>query len=144
MADVTITAANCIASSSATIRQGTAGATITAGDACYLDSATDTYKLAIATTLATSKARGIALNSCSTGQPVDICESDNTFTPGGTVAVGKIYVVSPNNAGGICLSSDAGVTTGTFTTVLGVGLSTTQIRLNCGSHLRHCAQVAMA
>lgn len=51
MADLTITAASVLAGSNATTRQGTAGATITAGQVVYFDDTTKTYKLAKSTSV---------------------------------------------------------------------------------------------
>jgi hypothetical protein len=46
MADISITAASVAASSAASKVTGVAGATITAGQVVYLDTTTNTYKLA--------------------------------------------------------------------------------------------------
>lgn len=132
MADLTITAANVAAGTNASkVNSYLAGASITAGQAIYLDDATGTMKLADADTLAASEAKGIALNSASTGQPISYQRSGN-ITIGATVAVGVAYYVS-TTAGGICLESD--LSTGDFPHFLGFATSTTVIALDpkaCG------------
>jgi hypothetical protein len=116
-ADLSITASNVVAGADAITANGTAGATITAGQAVYLDTTTTTYKLAHASTnSSTPKAAGIALNAATANQPLVICTGGTLTIGAGTV--GKIYVVSANNAGGVAPSSD--LTTGWYTTILGV------------------------
>jgi hypothetical protein len=106
MSDLSITAANVVAGTGAKKPQGTAGATITAGKVVYLDSTTDTYKLADCDS-ATAEARspaGIALHGASSGQPLTIHES-GPLTIGATLTPGTAYYLSPN-AGGICPLAD--------------------------------------
>jgi len=122
--DLSITAASVVAGSDATTATGTAGATITAGQAVYLDSTTNTYKLAHASTNAnTPVARGIALHGATANQPLVICTAGTLTLGAGTV--GKIYVVSGSNAGGVAPSTD--LTTGWYTTILGVVTSSNTI-----------------
>lgn len=132
MADLTITAANVAKGANASpVSSFLAGATITAGQAVYLDTTTNTIKLADADTLAASNAFGVALNSASSGQPISIQRSGN-ITIGATVITGTAYYVS-TTAGGICLESD--LSTGDFPTFLGFATSTTVIALDprtCG------------
>lgn len=126
MADITITAANVLAGTGARIEEGTAGATITAGMPVYLDSSDNKLKAADANdTAAKAAAVGIALNGASNNQPLKY-QVAGPITIGGTVAVGTIYCVS-ENAGGIAPHTDLGA--GEFVTVLGIGISATQIRL---------------
>ena len=111
MADVSVTAANVLASSRATKQVYTAGATITAGQSVYFDSATNTVKLANAnSTAATAAVIGVALHAALANQPVVICLADPAFTPGFTLslasATGGIYLLSGTNAGGICAKAD--------------------------------------
>ncbi len=129
MADLTITAANVQpVSGSTNIVYGTFGATVTAGQSVYEDTSTSpsTFKLADADASATTaNAKGIALNGGSSGQPAAIAIG-GSITAGGTVVVGKVYVVSAT-AGGIAPSTD--LATGMYTTILGVGISATVIAL---------------
>jgi hypothetical protein len=70
MADLTVTAASVLWTSGSKI-SGIAGASVTAGQALYLDSTTSTLKLAQADgTTAEAAAVGIALHAAGTGQPL--------------------------------------------------------------------------
>lgn len=123
MADLTITAANVIAGSGSRTIEGTAGATITAGQMVYYDSATANYKLAdcdSATAAARSPA-GIALHAAATGQPLDIL-TRGPITIGATMTAGVAYYLS-GNAGGICPVADLGA--GDYPTIIGIATSTT-------------------
>lgn len=123
MADLTITAANVVAAGGATTKNGTAGATITAGQVVYLDSDAGTYKLAD-TDSATAAARspaGIALNSASAGQPLRVLE-DGPVTIGAAVTAGVGYYLS-GTAGGICPVADLG--SGDYPVFLGFARSAT-------------------
>jgi len=124
--DLAITAASVVSSTSPTTTDGTAGATITAGQAVYLDSADSKYKLADCNlSSAAAQAVGIALHGAANGQPLKIQWGGN-ITIGGTVTVGTIYVLS-GTAGGIAPMGD--LTTGWRTTIVGVGTSATNISL---------------
>lgn len=128
MADISITPANVVPGVDATIRQGTAGATITAGQIVYLDPTDNRYKLADADS-ATAAARspaGIALHGASAGQPLQIIES-GTVTIGGTLSGGVAYYVS-KTAGGIAPVADI-TGTGTYPTIIGIAASTTVLRV---------------
>lgn len=125
MADLSVTAASVLASSTALKASGTAGATITAGQPLYIDSS-DSNKLKLAdcnASAATSAAVGIALHGASSGQPIAYAFDDSAFTPGATLTTGQIYAVS-QNAGGICPVAD--LTTGDYPAVLFVAKSTSQ------------------
>ena len=127
-ADIAVTAGSVLAASTATTSDVTAGATITAGQVVYLDASdSNKAKLAITTTAATANARGISLHGASSGQPLKIVVAGN-LNPGGTVVVGKVYIVSPNNAGGIAPITDTGA--GQYVTILGIGTTATAIKLN--------------
>lgn len=125
MADLTITAANVAAGSGATIERAyNAGATITAGQAVYFDTVTNTWKLCDADSSATVGALGgVALHAAASGQPLAVLTAGN-ITIGATVAVGRVYVASAT-PGGIAPHSD--LTTGWYTAILGIGISTTVI-----------------
>jgi hypothetical protein len=90
----------------------------------YIDtSASNTLKLADSDS-ATAGVRncvGIALNGASSGQPVEYVIEDPAFTPGGTLVVGEIYVLS-DTAGGIMPISD--LEAGDYPTVLFVATTT--------------------
>lgn len=121
MADLTITAASVVAGAGATTRSGTAGATITAGQVVYLDSATGTYKLADADGAAALRSpAGIALHASLSGQPLKIL-TEGPITIGATVVAGVAYYLSPN-AGGICPVAD--LLAGDYPTILGIATTT--------------------
>lgn len=127
MADLTITAANVAAGSSARTTTGTAGATVTAGQVVYLDSSDNKYKLADndSATAAVRSPAGIALHASLSGQPLTIL-TRGSITIGATTAVGEVYCLS-STAGGICPVAD--IAAGDYNTVIGVGTSTTAINV---------------
>lgn len=127
MADLTITAASVVKGTGASVRTGTAGATITAGQAVYEDTSTSTFKLAD-TDSATAAARsvaGIALNGASSGQPLSVLTA-GPITIGATTVVGVPYYLS-GTAGGICPYAD--VAAGDYPVFIGIGSSVTQIKV---------------
>ena len=126
MADLTVTAANVLAASGSTKITGIGGQTITAGQAVYLDSTDDEYKLVDNDASGTAAVAGITLNGCGDGQPLEICTAGN-INPGATVAVGTIYC-SSSTAGGIAPSMDNA--TGDYTSILGIATTTSNILLN--------------
>lgn len=137
MADLTITAANVLAGSGATKVAGTAGATITAGQAVYLDTSDNEYKLADCdhATAAVRAPAGLALNGASDGQPLTVL-TGGPITIGATVTAGVAYYLSPT-AGGICPVAD--VLSGDYPTILGIATSATVLDVKI-----HSAGVALA
>lgn len=127
MADLSVTAANCLQNSNAVVEDGTAGATITAGQAVYLDVSTRTYLLADAdhATAAARQPRGIALNGASLGQPLKI-QMRGDITLGATLTPGTTYYLS-NTAGGICPVADVG--TGEYFCTIGIAKSATVLAI---------------
>lgn len=131
MADKTLTPANVILSSAAVCSVGIAGATITAGQPVYRDTADlDTYgqgklKLADANVAApVCTVAGIAAHGASAGQPLKFAVSDSAFTHGlTTVAAGDVLVLSAT-AGGIAPAAD--IASGMYPVVLLVATSATQ------------------
>jgi hypothetical protein len=125
MADLTITPASVLPGSGAAKVNGTAGATITAGQVVYLDSSDNKYKLADndSATAAVRSPAGIALHAASSGQPLTI-QTAGPITIGATVAVGIVYCLS-STAGGICPNAD--IAAGDYNTIIGIGTSTTVI-----------------
>jgi hypothetical protein len=125
MADITVTAANVVASNAAKRGNGVAGATITAGQAVYKDAA-DSSKLKLADANASAASAdpvGIALHGASSGQPLQYVEEDPDFTPGATLTTGAVYVLS-GTPGGIAPVAD--LTTGWYPNVLMVAKSTSK------------------
>ncbi len=96
-----------------------AGATITAGQAVYLDSSTNTWKLADNDlSAAGANARGIALNGAGSGQPVRV-QTNGPVTLGAAAAmtIGETYCVD-TVAGSIVPIADVGAAE--RVTILGV------------------------
>lgn len=129
MADLTITAASVLATGAGAVAHCTAGATITAGQVVYLESATNTVKLADANS-GTAEARspyGIALNGGASGQPIAVARPGSSITIGAALTAGDRYYLSAT-AGGIAPHAD--VTTGWYPTVLGIATSTTVLKFD--------------
>ena len=131
MVDLVITPASVIPGTDtegAMFEYGTAGVAITAGQAVYLDSATNTYRLADNndTSAALAVVRGVALHAAAAGQPLKI-QTRGPITIGATVASGSVYVLSAT-AGGIAPVAD--LATGNRCTLLGVGLNGSTTRIN--------------
>lgn len=120
MADLSITAAQVLPGTGAKYFDGTAGATITAGDLCYYDTSAGTVKLADANDSATTATvAGIALNGASAGQPVKLQTAGTiTIGAGASITAGEIYVASAT-AGGICPEGD--LAAGHYVSMIGVG-----------------------
>ncbi|MGE0845835.1 MAG: hypothetical protein AB7L41_06165 [Flavobacteriaceae bacterium] len=127
MTDISITAANVVKGANAVTESGIAGATITAGQAVYLDSATGKYKLADSNdaTAAVRQPRGIALNGASDGQPLTIQKSGD-ITIGATLTAGVAYYLS-DTAGGICPVADVG--SGEYACIIGIAESTSVLHI---------------
>lgn len=123
MADLSITAANVVAGSGARRTTGTAGATITAGQAVYLDASDSKYKLADnnSATAAVRSPDGIALHGAANGQPLTILTS-GPVTIGATLTAGATYYLS-DTPGGIAPAAD--LATGEYATIIGIATSTT-------------------
>lgn len=124
--DLVVTAANVIAAAGATYEDGTAGATITAGQSLYKDTSdSDKFKLCDTNgaTAIIRKLHGVALHGASSGQPIRVHRTGG-LNPGATVAVGTIYVQSAT-AGGIAPSAD--LATGHYTSIIGIATTTSNI-----------------
>lgn len=121
MADISITAASVVAGSTASVKHGTAGATITAGQVVYEDAATGKYLLADAdsATAGATEPYGIALNGASLNQPLAVARG-GPVTIGATLTAGVAYYLS-NTAGGICPVADVG--TGEDVVLIGLATS---------------------
>jgi hypothetical protein len=130
MADISVTAANVVASANAKTRRGIAGATITAGQVLYEDGS-DSNKLKLADCDATGGATnpvGIALHGAAAGQPLEFVYEDDDFTPGATLSLSAaadtgVYVLS-GTAGGIAPMDD--LAAGDVPVILMVAKSTTK------------------
>jgi hypothetical protein len=128
MADLAVTAANVVRGTGASVENGIAGAAITAGQTVYKDPADSKFRPcdADAGAAAARTTRGVALNSCAANQPLAV-QVAGRLAIGAAVTVGAIYVQS-DTAGGIMPAAD--LEAGDYVTVLGVGVSATDIDLN--------------
>lgn len=128
MTDIVITVANVAGGTNAKREQGTAGATITAGQAVYFDATTGKYLLADSNsaTAAARQALGIALHGALAGQPLAIQKSGD-ITIGGTLVAGVAYYLS-DTPGGICPVADVGA--GEYVCLLGLAKSTTVLAID--------------
>lgn len=130
MPDYTVTAASVLSSIGASSKTGVAGATITAGQYLYVDTANDNVlKLADANGNALQRVvAGVALHGSASGQPIKYTSVDPDFTPGfTTAATGDIVILASDNAGAAAPASDA--TSGDYVTVVGVMSSSTKMNL---------------
>lgn len=127
MPDLSITAGNVAPGNNASIAHGTAGATITAGQAVYFDESDSKYKLAdcdSASAAARSPA-GIALNAASDDQPIAVLKSGRV-TIGATLTAGVAYYLSAT-AGGICPVGD--LSTGDYPVLIGIAESASVLKV---------------
>ena len=131
MANIAVTAANVVAGSGSTQAGGIAGATITAGETVYKSTTDSKLYLADCDTTAygsnseVENVYGVALNGASSGQPMDVVRT-GTYTMGGTVVVGTVYVQSAT-AGKIAPWGDL-VSTDRVV-ILGVGATASTLKL---------------
>lgn len=106
MADLTVTAASVLWTSG-TKETGIAGASVTAGQAVYIDTAnSNVLKLAQSdgTTLEAAAA-GIALHAAGTGQPLVYAGNGSVINIGATTTKATTYMVSAA-AGGVAPQAD--------------------------------------
>jgi hypothetical protein len=128
MADLTITAANVVAGSGASVASGIAGEALAAGKAVYLSSTSGKWMLADSNsaTVEARKAIGIALNGAAANQPVNIHKGGD-ITIGATLTAGTAYYLS-DTPGGICPLADVGA--GEYVCLLGLAKSTTVLAVD--------------
>lgn len=128
MADLVVTPSNVLASPTAVVREGVAGVTITAGQTLYRNDQQNNrlYLADCDASPQTANVVGVALHGASPGQPVKYAESDDSFTPGGTLTLGTVYVLS-GTPGAIAPVGD--LAAGDYLTVLFVPRTATTARL---------------
>lgn len=128
MTDITITPANVVSGSNASIASGTAGAAIAAGDVVYLASASKKWLLADAdsTTAEARKAIGFALNTATLNQPVSV-QIGGDITLGGVLTAGTSYFLS-DEPGKACPVAD--LATGDYVCLLGLAKSTSVLAID--------------
>ena len=126
MADLSITAANVQPGTNCQVLQEIAGATITAGQTLYKDSAdSNKLKLAQADDADDDDVVGIALCGGASGQPITYASS-GPVTLGSVLTVGELYILS-DTAGGIKPVGDLASTQ--YVSYLGVAESATSLVL---------------
>lgn len=130
MAAISITASAVVPSSNAIIKSGTAGATITQGQALYIDS-TDSNKLKLCTTatLAQATCVGLAVNAASSGQKVDYVTQDPSLTIGSTQLSGDDIWLFDTTPGALTITA-ADLESGDYKVHIGTYISTTAVNLN--------------
>jgi hypothetical protein len=127
MADVTFTAASIKPAANAQTQEVTFGATITQGLFVYLDSTTNTVKLAdVTTSVATAAVYGIALTSGAAGQPGVIQTGGNVTTSVHLSLASPVYILSAS--GKMCPAAD--LATNDYITIIGVATTTSNLRLS--------------
>lgn len=119
MSDLSLTAANVIAQSGASIENGTAGETITAGQVISRDS-TGKFLKSDSDAVGLKSPRGIALNGAALNQPLAIIKAGD-LALGAVLTAGITYYLS-NTPGGICPVADVG--SGEDVVLLGIAKST--------------------
>ena len=126
MAELAITAADVVKTSTTAISEGIAGATITAGMVLYVDTAAaGVLKPCDADVAASTVCAGIALHAALTGQPIKYATGGDLTLSGMTV--GRIYLVSQTTAGSMCV--DADILTGDFVSIVGVASTATNLKI---------------
>lgn len=128
MADLSITASAVIAGADSAQEQGIAGATITAGQAVYLDQTTGKFALADADagSATTRTLYGIALNGASDGQPLRVHKRGD-LTINAVLTAGTAYYLS-DTPGAICPLAD--LDTGDYFGLVGLAESTTVLHVD--------------
>ena len=126
MADLAIVEASIAAAADATIIQGTSGATVLQGQPVYLNSSNQYVLADTDLSAAAAVVAGISLNSTTSGQPIDLIAAGTLTVGGSGVAVGTVYVLS-GTAGKFADVAD--LANGDFTTVLGIGLTSSTVKI---------------
>lgn len=128
MTALVITAAQVLPDDTGSQENGTSGATITPGQSCYLDTATNTYKLFDANLTSANTAEPVvSLNTASAGQPLKVQKSGTmTLGAGASPVAGTIYVAGAT-AGDIAPAAD--VASGWRVTIIGVGVTGNKLLL---------------
>lgn len=125
MADIAVTAASVKPGASAVTKNGIAGEAISAGQSVF-KAADQTIQLCENDQAAIDAACvGVALNDAAVDQPVSYAVTGE-ITFNAVLAAGQVYIVGAA-PGGIAPEADA--VAGEFVTVVGVGLSTTSMKM---------------
>jgi len=127
MANITQTAANVAAGSSATrVQLVQAGETITQGMPVYLASDGKYYQTDANDTAVKAQAKGIAVSPAAT-DGYFLMAVDGLINLGATLAVGQIYCVSATKS---AIAPYGDLTTNDFVTILGIATTTALMDIN--------------
>jgi hypothetical protein len=129
-----LTAAEVLAGADADFYQGIAGATITAGQVCYLDSVDNRIKLADAdASLSKASVKGVALHGAGAEQPMRM-QTGGAMVFGASAVINALDVVVGTalflSATPGAMTEAADVTSGLYVTNIGVAAPSDTIRLN--------------
>ncbi len=134
MADVTQTPADVETGDHSSFQQAQAGEALIAGDFLYVDNddSGKCKKADAAAATASETTASVAAMALTKAADDDYFAymplvDGQVFKPGGTVEVGTTYVVSPTTPGKIAPDTD--LDTGDYISVIGVGVSTTDIQV---------------
>ncbi len=134
MADISVTATSVKKVTGTTndtrTVNATAGGTLTAGQTVYKDSSdSNSIKAADANgSAATAAVVGIALHAAADDQPIEY--ANGGYLDFNAVLTPALIYINSTTAGGIAPHSD--VAAGNYTTVVGIGVSTTRMLLSPG------------
>ncbi len=121
MADISVVPASVkVGDATSEIEVATAGATITEGDALFLDTTTNKYLVSDCTAAGTNVVERFALSAATNGNPVQVMRPGTTIDFGATLTVAEIYVLS--EAGAIAPVAD--LASADYVTIVGYGEST--------------------
>lgn len=128
MADITVTAASVLPTTTTTTDSGIAGETLTAGVPIYKKASDSNYFWQTDADLSqeAAQAAGISLHGAARGQPIKFATGGDLTIP--TMVAGTAYCCSAA-AGKICPSADVDTGTTLYMTILGVSSSTTNLKL---------------
>lgn len=127
---LSVTAAGVLSRSGATIVSGTAGASITAGQAVYLDNNDSEWKLAQADGTAAeagSSNVGVSLHASEDGQPLDVITAGDWYA-GAAATEGEDYYVS-DTPGTLDDRGEHDINTGAYSTLVCRGLASGDLRM---------------
>lgn len=125
MADLTITAANVDPVDGYTSVTVIAGAAITAGQVCYLDTSNLAQLSDANASAVTAAVKGIALNNAAANQPVTLMTAGD-LDVGASLTVSETYILSAT-AGGIAPIAD--LASGWYVIHLGIATAADNLRL---------------
>ncbi len=125
MTDISVTASSVKPTASTVTKKGIAGEAIDAGQSVFVATDGGIELCENDQAAADAACKGVALNDAAADQPIEYAVSgDLTFNA--VIAAGQVYIVGAA-PGGIAPEVDA--VAGEFVTVIGVGTSTTNLKL---------------